>query len=51
MANPATAAGDVLISSTDNSKLLKGLWPQDMGDKCELRVGGPDAQGNSVLCL
>ncbi|BDD56252.1 hypothetical protein MPDQ_001603 [Monascus purpureus] len=49
MANPATAAWDVPISSTDHSKLLKGFWPQDMDDKWELRADGPDAQGNYML--
>lgn len=49
MANPATAAWDVPISSADRSKLLKGFSPQDMDDKWELRADGLDAQGNYML--
>ncbi|KAJ5176278.1 uncharacterized protein N7482_002155 [Penicillium canariense] len=49
MANPATAAWDVPISSTDQSKLLNGFCPQDMDDKWGLRADGPDAQGNFIL--
>ncbi|KAJ5601869.1 hypothetical protein N7510_011403 [Penicillium lagena] len=49
MANPATAAWDVPISSPDHSKLLKGFSPQDMDARWGLQADAPDAQGNSIL--
>ncbi|KXH43817.1 hypothetical protein CSAL01_03979 [Colletotrichum salicis] len=47
--NPATAAWNLCISSTDAAKLLFGYQPTSMEDRWMCRSDGPDVQGAMVV--